>query len=302
MYSEILERISRLREEFEGLTLEEALQSAREIGAERDELRKKAMHDKRMLIEKDAIERAKNYVMDAEYDPHFFETLDAIRRGVDRDLRKAYISEGLDWTLRVYCAQGEVEGLFMKRLEGKTVSLGRHEKDGVQSDVKWQIIDVSPFDNSAELLSEAICPRAFDKRGYTDMEEDPYDGCGVISCKWEDAEIRRYFNTEFYENAFSDGERAIILDGDDEEDRIRFMRLEEFNQLDESFKKCDTAEYGAYWLSDESKCGWTDTGEMPEICAVNSATGKLAYYPAKTILPSRLCIKVRFDGILPLIG
>lgn len=93
----------------------------------------------------------------------------------------------------------------------------------------------------------------------------------------------------FYEQAFSNEEKARILkvkrhinkedfliSNDISKDFIYLLNFKEFFTLATDLKVCETKpDCNIWFLSEQKSHGWYDTGELPEIYAVECATGKL---------------------------
>lgn len=145
---------------------------------------------------------------------------------------------------------------------GDMVSLGSYEQDGKEKNgaeqIEWRVIDVK--DGKALLLADKI------------LESKTYDITGTFSGKhWADSEIREWLNGEFYDEAFDDDEKDVILLSDIEngytvwdDDKKAVKMIEEDNTEDyvfllskEEFEKCFPLEYVTAYEYDANYQGFT---------------------------------------------
>ena len=137
-------------------------------------------------------------------------------------------------------------------------------------------------------LKEPQYQTVFKDNGYTDIDDD--EMCPELSCSWMGSDVRKYLNTKGYSDTFSDAEKQFILKtrrhlnkddfvipNDISEDYVFLLDLEEFLMLPIEIQICGAnVECNFYWLAEEKSRGWDDTGELPQIYAVECDTGKLS--------------------------
>lgn len=78
-------------------------------------------------------------------------------------------------------------------------------KDGKKEALEWQIFDYDPVNNKILLVSRYL----IDNLKYCKTPEG-FTWKDKMNVTWEDATIRLWLNNEFYKEAFSDEERAVI--------------------------------------------------------------------------------------------
>ncbi len=123
----------------------------------------------------------------------------------------------------------------------------------VFGDIRWYV--TAKTETGYTLLSEKpVIKQAFRKSGY-----------GIFTSKWEDSTVRVWLNEEFY-NTFTEEEKELIVKthnvtadsteygtdgGNDTDDYIYLLSVEEANALDNSVRKCGSwyeLDYQWWWL------------------------------------------------------
>ena len=123
---------------------------------------------------------------------------------------------------------------------GDIVSLGKYEQDNRNNGkekINWIVLEIE--DNKAFIISEyALIARPFNKNK-TDII-------------WNDSTIRKWLNDDFYNKAFSDEEKEIILDseiltgaGNKTEDKVFLLSIDEANAYfkDDNSRMCASTDY-----------------------------------------------------------
>ena len=111
---------------------------------------------------------------------------------------------------------------------GKTIQLGEYCQDYDESDftpISWTVADIDEKSCKVLLISNYI------------LDTCPY-GLNEEETTWEDSYIRQWLNSEFYDNAFTDSEKHIILEtyghGNDScIDKVFIPSYEELQSLQE---------------------------------------------------------------------
>jgi len=181
-----------------------------------------------------------------------------------KDMAEESSDDGTDGD-DVVSMQGDV-------IEGETVFLGTYEQDADDSngkeDIEWQVLKVE--EGRALIVSKyALDCQCFDN--WKDGEE---------TVSWEDSSLRYWLNNDFYDSAFTDGEKKTILYsnlkadinpdfdttiGNDTEDKVFLLSMEEAKKyLPEREKRvCTATEFsitrGAENASHSVGCWWLRT-------------------------------------------
>ena len=190
---------------------------------------------------------------------------------------------------------------------GQIISFGTYEKD-------------NDFDNGAEEILWLVTDRNGDELTLISLyciDVRPYHN-EMVDITWEDCEVRTFLNTEFMATAFTDAEKAYILDtlvvnddnphhgtpgGEDTIDKVFLPSLQEVIDLYQIEDPQETFYEGVYaqatpyaiskgvWLeiTDSTRCWWwlrSSGGNPQNACEVGSA-GYLSFNGGYLMHPER---------------
>lgn len=140
--------------------------------------------------------------------------------------------------------------------KGACISFGKYEQDNDASngkeDIEWIVLDV--IDGKALVISKYA------------LDAQPYNTYKNIDCIWESCSLRKWLNSTFVNDAFSDNEKAMIATvtievqgvyGIDfvQEDQVFLLSVEEINEYfgSDRARRCKPTAYvqangrGSYW-------------------------------------------------------
>lgn len=204
--------------------------------------------------------------------------------------------------------------LLRELLSNEKVRIGvLRSKDGEEKDIEWVVLAADSSLENIHLLSvSSMIACSFHEKEYTDIEYEDSFGCVEVACSWRQSDIRAYLSGEFYDNSFSNTEKAYIvpqkrhynvddflIPNDVSDDKVYLLKLDEFLMLDLD-TKCCACEKGdeMWWLEEQKSRGCDDTCELPKIYTVNCQTGKLMGSTPDKVLFPRVSMTVKLDYLL----
>lgn len=128
---------------------------------------------------------------------------------------------------------------------GKYIKFGKFRQNGTEDrPIEWQVLEA----NEGKIL--VLSRYAIYARSYNDEDD----------CRWENSAIRKWLNTKFYTQAFSDEEKSMILTetvtaeynpeydtdpGNDTKDKLFLLSISEVDKYLKSYKdrKCTPTSY-----------------------------------------------------------
>lgn len=291
MFSEILTRYDALISKLNDFSIQESIETFLAINCERKE-RQKELSKK---SEHDAYKRAQQLVKEfLAYgdDSDFFAKLEEIRSNTLSEYAEKFNNTCKQWEAILDTKEEQFVLLLKERMAQKPILFGNL----CNKQLEWFVIGVDLFQQSVKLfLNGPINAMVFEVDGYTVIENsDSVLDCSELACGWKDSDVRKYLNTDFYHQVFSDEEKHLVLKtrrhinkedflipNDISEDYVYLLDLDEFLMLSAEIQSCETTIEGEfYWLAEQKSRGWDDTGELPQIYVVECNTGKLSNRPS----------------------
>ena len=218
-------------------------------------------------------------------DSDFFAKIEQIRNRTLAEYTECFENKCRQWDEILNNKEEQFVLLLKERLAKKPIGFGSYGNKKLE----WFVIGVDPFQSTVKLfLTEPKHQTVFKDNGYTDTDDD--EMCPELACSWTGSDVRKYLNTQGYNNAFSDAEKKFVLKtrrhinkndfvipNDISEDYVFLLDLDEIHMLPVEIQRCDT-DVGCdfYWLAEQKSRGWDDTGELPQIYVVECDIGKLS--------------------------
>ena len=169
------------------------------------------------------------------------------------------------------CAQAQaLDGAVV----GSTVTFGNYEQGNGQVPIEWIVLDRQ--EERALLLSKC----ALDAKPFHEVEDR--------TVTWAECTLRAWLNGDFYNSAFSDEERARIVqvtnataNAPDTQDCVFLLSLDELNAYfpDEASRTADATEYA-----------------VAQGGRVSRETGKTYWWLRTKATPEDAALMVRYDG------
>ena len=206
--------------------------------------------------------------------------------------------------------------ILKERLNRNPIQIGTTVSESEKQPIDWWVYEVNPVENYVSLLSKnPVEIKEYNKKGWTDIEDEDEYGCARTSCSWKDSDLRHYLNTEFFENAFSSEEKNHIVKAklhtnDDDPlipddittDHIYLITSKKCSELDDIRRRCSSLQSNeTWWLRDEERMGWSDTKEAPQIFSVNCVTGDMIGKPANEESMIRPAMRFKLDKLVNLL-
>ena len=148
----------------------------------------------------------------------------------------------------------------------------------VWNELNWFLIDIDESKGQALLLADKCVALDF---FYGKGEMSPNDGLSA----WEKSDVREFLNGKFYEEAFNEDEKKLIISRNKYNDRIFLLNIEE---IKEKFRYEDLRCGEIYYVDDisgrmevwlEPVSWWVDTeGEEVDHMCVMTADGRIDTY------------------------
>ena len=169
------------------------------------------------------------------------------------------------------CAQAEA---LNNATVGSTVTFGNYEQGNGQVPIEWIVLDRQ--EDRALLLSKC----ALDAKPFHEVEDR--------NVTWAECTLRAWLNGDFYNSAFSDEERARIVqvtnataNAPDTQDCVFLLSLDELNAYfpDEASRTADATEYA-----------------VAQGGRVSRETGKTYWWLRTKTTPEDAVLMVRYDG------
>ncbi|MCR4621019.1 MAG: DUF6273 domain-containing protein [Clostridiales bacterium] len=200
---------------------------------------------------------------------------------------------------------------------GDTVCFGHYEQDNDLNTrtepIEWIVL--AACEESEYLL---VSRYVLDAEKYNDTS-------GEVT--WEQSTLRKWLNGEFYDWAFSDDEKALLVDarvtadrnpqfdtdpGNDTDDKVFLLSAEEAGKYfaDDAARMCAPTEYakavgghitGSYKVDGRNTCGWwlRTSGKSAKTAAVVMGNGEVYTEGAPVISPVvcvRPAVRIRIEG------
>lgn len=157
---------------------------------------------------------------------------------------------------------------------GSTVTFGNYEQGEGQVPIEWIVLDRQ--ENRALLLSRY----ALDAKPFHEVEN--------WDVTWADCTLRSWLNGEFFDVAFSDEERAQVIqvtnttaDAPDTQDSVFLLSLDELN---------------AYFPEEASRIAEATEYAVAQGGRVSRETGKTYWWLRNKATPGDAALMVRYDG------
>lgn len=317
MFSCILERYNNLIDTRGQSSLQEVVDRARSIKADRQRLLCELQDENNNKIETVAKQRVIEFVYRYNQKSDFFAEIEKIRLQTKSELTEQFDNVCTQWNSMLDNAEEQFLLLLRERLCAEGIRIGAFkEKDGSEKSIDWIVISIDPALDEVNLLSvNPLKPTPFHKEGYTDIEDEDEFGCAELACSWANSDIRALLNEDFYAKSFSNTEKTYIvpskrhynandflIPNDTSEDKVYLLTLNEFLLLPPEIQHCGFSLDGeAWWLGEQKTRGWDDTSELPKIYAVNCKTGELIDATPDKILLPRVGMTVKLDYLLSLL-
>lgn len=169
------------------------------------------------------------------------------------------------------CAQAEA---LDSASVADTVAFGNYEQGNGQAPIEWIVLDRQ--EDRALLLSKY----ALDTMPFHEVED--------WDVTWADCTLRSWLNGEFFDAAFSDEERAQIVqvtnttaNAPDTQDSVFLLSLDELN---------------AYFPDEESRIAEATEYAVTQGGRVSRETGKTYWWLRTKATPDDAALMVRYDG------
>lgn len=291
---DVVKRICEIKKEWEALHTDLA---------NRNELLAKA-RAKELVIE---------YVTNGSADTDFFEKIAEIHTKTQQEYTEDFQNTYKKWHSILETKEKQVIFMLKERLAKHHFSLGMSNGINGSEEIKWIVIGLDPYLNRVHLISkDCLDPVMFHENGYTEIEDADEFGCAELACGWATSDIRKYLNCDFYNRAFTEEEKELILKikrhmnrddflipNDCSEDYVYLLSLDEFLLLEPQIQQCSSiGKYNAWWLGEQKSRGWDDTGELPQIYVVNCKSGELTSRTGNTKLLTRVGITVNLEVLV----
>lgn len=309
MFSEILRMYDNLICKISDIKVSEVIDIYSTINSNRTALMEKLSLQNKRDAEKRAQELVREFVASGD-ELNFFNKILAIRSQTQDEYDEHFTNSCKHWNGILDIKEEQIHLLLKERLALKPINFGKINEQNLE----WDIIGINAVNNHLQLIVQnPIESVAFKKSGYTDVEDDDSSfGCAELSCSWSRSDVRQYLNTVFYEHAFSDVEKELILQvkrhvnkddflipNDISNDYVYLLDLEEFLMMPADLKNCpECHNCSRWWLAEEKTRGWDDTGELPKIYTVDCLTGNLHDNTANEICLLRPIITVSLKDLI----
>ena len=127
---------------------------------------------------------------------------------------------------------------------GEIITLGKFEQDGNldngPEDIEWIVLDKKSNGDTLVISKDAL-------------EGLPYNKVFQVTMTWEECTLREWLNTDFYNEAFTDSEKAQILVTKNTNPKNEKTGVEGGNDTEEKVFLLSLEEADAYFDSDEAR-------------------------------------------------
>lgn len=306
MFSEILRCYDELISKLDLYSVQKCVDAFLAINRNKQEKKKELLAKNEFEAYKHAQQLVKEFFA-SDDDADFFSKIEEIRSKTLAEYAERFNNKCKHWDNVLDNKEKQFTLLLKERLSQKPVIFGNLG----DKQLEWFVIGVDPFQYTAELFLKSPCDRIiFKENRYSVVEDgDSVFDCPELACSWKDSDARSYLNTIVYNNAFSDSEKDIILKtrrhinkddflipNDISDDYVYLLDLDEFLMLPVEIQSCEAnGECDFYWLAEQKSRGWDDTGEFPQIYAVNCKSGELVSFTGDAKLLIRFGITVSLE-------
>lgn len=313
MFQCILSQFDQLIEEFETVSAANIIQRISRIKQAFLDIYSAFKHHNNHHATEEMHKRVSDYIAISHNDEDFIEKILAIQKKTRQEFAESFEKKVEAWSGILQNKEEQVLRMLVERLAQKPIQLGVLPDKTKPQFLLWTVAHIDPYLNTVQLVStDAVEMQAFHASGYTHIEDGAEEfGCAELSCGWATSDIRQYLNGSFFQHAFSDQEKSILLrtrrhmnchtcflPQDISEDYVYLLSLDEFLRLDPRLKTCPPhSEGNAYWLAEQKNHGWDD-GELPTLYAVTCTTGELTSCTGNIKLLTRLGITIRLDALI----